>query len=223
MDHSSNGQISLTDFQQPMGMHLLEDNRWVKKAQIIPWAKIEEKYAEFFPFSTGNVAKSLRLALSACIIQQVYGCSDEEVTLQIRENPYLQDFCGHAGVDDRKPPFDPSSMVDFRKRLSGPALGRPKKGEQPDKAQDSLDECQRVEAERRFSLAKRKCGLGLVMAKLKDAAAHVVAMSILLLNLKKIQRAFTALLDWLFDSLGSAPKWEVIQWTFNQGALGLSR
>ena len=32
----SNGQISLSDFQQPMGMCLREDNRWVKKAQSIP-------------------------------------------------------------------------------------------------------------------------------------------------------------------------------------------
>ena len=31
----SNGQISLMDFKQPVGMHLKEDNRWVKKAQII--------------------------------------------------------------------------------------------------------------------------------------------------------------------------------------------
>ena len=40
-------------------------------------------------------------------------------------------------------------------RLSGPALGRPKKGETRDKAQDYRDECERVEVERRFSLAKR--------------------------------------------------------------------
>ena len=45
-------------------------------------------------------------------------------------------------------------------RLSGPALGRPKKGETRDKAQDDRDECERVEVERRFSLAKRKCGMG---------------------------------------------------------------
>ena len=38
----SNGQISLSDFHQPMGMQLREDNRWVKKAQMIPWNKIEE-------------------------------------------------------------------------------------------------------------------------------------------------------------------------------------
>ena len=42
----SNGQISLSDFQQPMGMHLREDNRWVKKAQSIPWDKIEAKYEQ---------------------------------------------------------------------------------------------------------------------------------------------------------------------------------
>ena len=32
----SNGQISLTDFKQPVGMNLKESNRWVKKAQTIP-------------------------------------------------------------------------------------------------------------------------------------------------------------------------------------------
>ena len=42
-----------------------------------------------------------------------------------------------------------------RFRLSGSAPGRPKKGDQ-----DYRDECERVEVERRFSLAKRKCGMG---------------------------------------------------------------
>ena len=55
-------------------------------------------------------------------------------------------------------------------RLSCPALGRPKKGETRDKAQDYRDECERVEVERRFSLAKRKCGMGLVTAKLRETA-----------------------------------------------------
>ena len=75
----SNGQISLSDFQQPMGMQLREDNRWVKKAQMIPWDKIEAKYADLFPSGTGNVAKPLQLALGACLIQREYGYSDEEM------------------------------------------------------------------------------------------------------------------------------------------------
>jgi len=85
---------------------------------MIPWAKIEKKYAGLFPSSTGNVAKPLQLALGVCIIQQEYGYSDEEVTLQIQENPYLQYFCGYASFDDSKPPFNPSSMVHFRERLT---------------------------------------------------------------------------------------------------------
>ena len=74
--------------------------------------------------------------------------------------------------------------------LAGPALGRPKKEELRDKTEDFIDECERVEVERRFSLAKRKCGLGLIMTKLRQTIAHSVAMSILVLNLRKIQRAF---------------------------------
>ena len=74
-------------------------------------------------------------------------------------------------------------------RLSGPALGRPRKGETRDRTQDYRDECERVEVERRFSLAKRKCGMGLVTAKLRETAAHVIAMSVLVLNLRKIQCA----------------------------------
>ena len=119
----SNGQISLSDFKQPVGMNLKENNRWVKKAQTIPWLEIEKRYAALFTNRKGNVAKPLRLALGACIIQAEYGFSDEETALMIQENPYLQYFCGYPGYDDSKPPFDPSLMVYFRKRLTPEVLG----------------------------------------------------------------------------------------------------
>ena len=119
----SNGQISLADFKQPVGMHLKEDNRWVKKTQTIPWTEIEKRYAALFTNRKGNVAKPLRLALGACIIQAEYGYSDEETALQIQENPYLQYFCGYPGYDDSKLPFDPSLMVYFCKRLTPEILG----------------------------------------------------------------------------------------------------
>ena len=119
----SNGQISLSDFKQPVGMNLKESNRWVKKAQTIPWLDIEKCYARLFTNRKGNVAKPLRLSLGACIIQAEYGYSDEEICLQIQENPYLQYFCGYAGYDDEHLPFDPSLMVYFRKRLTPEVLG----------------------------------------------------------------------------------------------------
>ena len=101
----SNGQISLADFKQPVGMNLKESNRWVKKAQTIPWLEIEKRYAALFTNRKGNVAKPLRLALGACIIQAEYGYSDEETALLIQENPYLQYFCGYPGYDDEKLPL----------------------------------------------------------------------------------------------------------------------
>ena len=96
-------------------------------------------------------------------------------------------------------------------RLSGPALGRPKKDETRDKAQDYRDECERVEVERRFSLAKRKCGMGLVTAKLRETAAHVIAMSVLVLNLRKIQCAILRLLTYLLAIFMPVEKWAIVQ------------
>lgn len=118
-----NGQISIHEFGQPIGMKLHEDNRWVKKAMTIPWRAIEKRYAELFRNQKGNVAKPLRLGLGACIIQAEYHFSDVETTLQIQENPYLQYFCGYKAYDDSKPPFDSSLMVYFRKRLTPEILG----------------------------------------------------------------------------------------------------
>ena len=110
-------QISLTDFNTPVGMKLKPDNRWVKKAELIPWDEIEQRYAKLFTNRKGNVAKPLRLALGACIIQAEYGYSDEEVALQIQENAYLQFFCGYTEYNDEKLPFDPSFYV-VRRRYS---------------------------------------------------------------------------------------------------------
>lgn len=116
-------QISFTDFNTPIGMKLNPNNRWVKKAEMIPWDEIEQRYAKLFTNRKGNVAKPLRLALGACIIQAEYGYSDEEVALQIQETAYLQFFCGYSEYNDEKLPFDPSLMVYFRKRLTPEILG----------------------------------------------------------------------------------------------------
>ena len=115
-------QISFSDFGQPHGMKMSEENRWVKKAMRIPWDEIEERYAKLFNSTHGNVAKPLRLAFGACIIQGEYGYSDVETALQIQEGPYLQFFCGFKEYKDELP-FDPSLMVHFRKRLTPEILG----------------------------------------------------------------------------------------------------
>lgn len=74
-----NLQHSFLDFNQPMGLHMNPDNRWIKMADRIPWDEFEIKYAELFPSHTGNVAKSLRMALGALIIQTKFQFSDCEL------------------------------------------------------------------------------------------------------------------------------------------------
>jgi hypothetical protein len=114
-------QISFTDFNQPLGIQLNPENRWVKKAEMIPWETIEAEYAKLFPSHTGMPAKPLRMALGSLLIQKQYHFPDEELVEQIRENPYYQYFIGLPGYED-KIPFVPSLLVEFRKRLSEDVL-----------------------------------------------------------------------------------------------------
>ena len=62
-------QSSFLDFNQPMGLHMNPENRWIKMADMISWNVFEKKYKHLFKSKTGNVAKPLRMALGALIIQ----------------------------------------------------------------------------------------------------------------------------------------------------------
>ena len=46
---NQNHQFSLGDFNQPMGLKLDPENKWIKKAAMIPWDEIEAVYADLFP------------------------------------------------------------------------------------------------------------------------------------------------------------------------------
>lgn len=80
-------------------------------------------------------------------------------------------------------------------RLSGPKLGRP-----PVETQENLelikkerqiqrqDEIDRIEIEGKFGVAKRRYGLGRIMAKLRVSAQTMVALPLFVMNLEKILR-----------------------------------
>lgn len=114
-------QLGLADFNQPVGLKMNPENRWVKKAETIPWEAIEEKYAELFPSKTGMPAKPLRMALGSLLIQKQLGFSDRELVEEITENPYFQYFIGLPGFQTDAP-FVPSLLVEFRKRLTDDIL-----------------------------------------------------------------------------------------------------
>ena len=68
-------------------------------------------------------------------------------------------------------------------RISGPALGRPKKMSKEEKQQSYNDSVDRIEVERGFSLAKRCYGLGLIRTKLDTTTRSSIALSIIAMNL----------------------------------------
>jgi len=91
-------------------------NEWIKLAKLIPWAKIEQRYAQTFGSEVGNVAKSARMAIGSLIIKDRYQFSDEDTLQEVRMNPYLQYFIG-LPMFQHHAPFDQSTMTLFRKRI----------------------------------------------------------------------------------------------------------
>jgi hypothetical protein len=115
-------QLTFAEFHLPFGGQLLAKNRWVRLAQMIPWHEFEEQYCQNLSKNgQGPPALSVRMALAALIIKERLGVTDEECVEQIRENPYLQYFCG-MNEFSTEPPFHPTMFVHFRKRFPADIL-----------------------------------------------------------------------------------------------------
>ena len=74
-------------------------------------------------------------------------------------------------------------------RISGKKLGRPKQ-EETDKKTEYKDNTDRIEVERKFSLAKRKFGLGLLYTKLKNTTEASILMSVIAMNIDRLTAMF---------------------------------
>ena len=72
-------------------------------------------------------------------------------------------------------------------RISGPALGRPKKNiSAEEKKQTYTDAVDRIGVERGFSLAKRCFGLGLITTKLDETTRGSIVLSVIAMNLDRL-------------------------------------
>ena len=118
---SASHQTSFDEFNRSCGMNLDPTNDWCRIALLIPWHKWVSSYAALFPSRRGRPAIPLRTALGALLIQKRLGLSDRNLVKAITENPYLQYFLGLASFSPT-PPFKPSVLVSFRKRLSADFL-----------------------------------------------------------------------------------------------------
>ena len=71
-------------------------------------------------------------------------------------------------------------------RITGPALGRPKKNRsKEERKQEYIDGCERNEVEGKFGTAKVRYGLSRIFARLKDTAQCVINMAFFVMNLNE--------------------------------------
>ena len=70
-----NTQLSFDDFNQPVRLTMNPENRWVKKAELIPWIDLEKRSISLhFPKQNGRcLPKSFRMAFGVLLIQRSMG------------------------------------------------------------------------------------------------------------------------------------------------------
>ena len=88
-------------------------------------------------------------------------------------------------------------------RLSGKRLGRPKKNadSKAEKKVAYQDNTDRIEVERKFSLAKRKFGLGLLLTKRKDTTKASIVLSIIAMNIDRLAALLLRLIKFILSFL----------------------
>lgn len=105
----------------PFGGKLDAGNRWLKIAGLIPWESLEKKYAAYFS-DRGRPGTDARLAAGLFLLKHMSGKSDEEVVMELLENPYWQSFCGLETFATTET-IEASTLSRLRKRL-GPKYVR---------------------------------------------------------------------------------------------------
>ena len=115
-------QLRIDGFTTPFEQELDPNNRWVVLAGQIPWDTLVSIYNRAMRnTATGAQGINPRVVVGSLIIKHMEGWSDRETVQHIQEKRtvapmYLQYFLGFSSFV-KDPIFDPSSFVDFRKRM----------------------------------------------------------------------------------------------------------
>lgn len=104
----------------PFGGKIDDNNRWLKIAQLIPWDSLEQTYSRHFA-ETGRPAHDARLVIGLLLLKHMTKASDVDIVQLVRENPYMQAFCG-LDTFAAGSLIDPSTLTYVRRRLKGKAI-----------------------------------------------------------------------------------------------------
>jgi hypothetical protein len=105
-------------FNEPfsLGGELNRENRWLTLAAVMDWEAIEEVYMRHFS-RMGRPAKDARLVCGLLIVKWLEGFSDERTVTELRENPYVQAFCGLPAFVTDESAADSSLLSRARRKM----------------------------------------------------------------------------------------------------------
>ena len=92
------------------------ENRWLALAAVVEWPALEEVYMRHFS-RLGRPAKDSRLVCGLLIVKWLEGFSDERTVTELRENPYVQAFCGFPAFTTDAAVMDSSLLSRARRKM----------------------------------------------------------------------------------------------------------
>lgn len=113
----SANQLEIEEFKSDFKLSLDPKNRWIKLSSIMPWDEMVRAYTKSLSADNGSLSVHPRVAVGALVIKYFLDLSDRETIETIQENPYMQFFLG-LNHYTHEPVFDPSLLVDIRKRMN---------------------------------------------------------------------------------------------------------
>lgn len=103
-------------FKVPLLSFIREDHELCLLAKKISWDLIEKDFSEYYCLDNGRPSIPIRKVVGVILLRRMFNLSDESVVDKWRENPYWQYFCGEVNFQ-HEPPFDPTELIKFRKRV----------------------------------------------------------------------------------------------------------
>lgn len=103
-------------FKVPLLSFIREDHELCLLANKIDWDLVEQDFSEYYCLDNGRPSIPIRKVVGVILLRRMFNLSDESVVDKWRENPYWQYFCGEVNFQ-HEPPFDPTELIKFRKRV----------------------------------------------------------------------------------------------------------
>jgi IS5 family transposase len=89
----------------------------VKLSNVVDWNRLDELFGATYCVDNGRPGISTRLMVSLHYMKYTFNLSDEDTDPGLVEKPYWQHLSGMKYYE-HEPPIDPSSMTNWRKRIS---------------------------------------------------------------------------------------------------------